>query len=174
MASHIDFNDIPEVVLKELRDYIMGFEGEYLCTDTAELVGNAWQNIADVYDANVNTADALEILHNIGATKMAEFARITAEKFPHQFPLNHINPINEPVSWITEAIGAAVMEFMDYVFYGKDIKEDSRIRLIQTQITDEADGYLFDSADVEAVLGRMNIYKWKENCKLVKLLPTWL
>ena len=67
------------------------------------------------------------------------------------------------------------LKFMDYIFYGNDITDgDSRIALIQTQLIDEADEYLFDAGDVEAVLERTTINSWKANCKLVNLLPTQL
>lgn len=170
-----NYYDIPSIVLEELRDYFKEFEGFYLCTDTAELVGNAWQCMMDRYEANVDDDTAAQILNSIGIPNIREFEKLSEEIYPHHFCFEYRDAVKKPLEWLNEALGVMTLEFMDYIFYGNDITDgDSRIALIQTQLIDEADEYLFDAGDVEAVLERTTINSWKANCKLVNLLPTQL
>lgn len=169
-----NYYDIPSAVIDELKEYFGGWRGYTLCTDSAELVGNAWQCLTDRYEANVDEATAARILNDIGIPNIRAFEAKVEEKYPHHFCLQYRDPVRKPLEWIYEALGAVVMDVMDYIFYGDDIEEGSRIALIQTQLIDENDCYELKEEDLDAIFGRMWIWGIKHNCELVSFLPTWL
>ena len=169
-----NYYDIPSVVIDELKEYFGGWRGYTLCTDSAELVGNAWQCMMDAYEANVDEDTAAQILNNIGIPNIRAFEAKVEEKYPNHFCLKYKDPVRNPLEWLYEALGAVTMDVMNYIFYGDDIEEDSRIRLIQTQITNEAYDYELEEADIDAIFHRLWFEGIKRNSELVKLLPTRL
>lgn len=168
-----NYYDIPCVVMDELREYFSGWRGYTLCTDKAELVGNAWQCVMDAYEKNVDEDMAAHIMHNIGIIRIRAFEAKVDEKYPYEFCINHMDPVRKPLEWLLEATGAVVLDVMDYIFYGNDITDgDSRIALIQTQIEDEDDDYELEEADIDAILNRLWPEGIKRNCELIKCFPT--
>lgn len=167
-----NYYDIPCVVMDELREYFGGWRGYTLCTDKAELVGNAWQCVMDAYKKNVDEDMAAHIVHNIGIIRIREFEAKVDEEYPYEFCINNVDPVRKPLEWLCEVTGAVVLDVMDYIFYGDDIEENSRIRLIQTQIEDEVDGYELEEADIEAIFHRLWPEGIKRNCKLIQCFPT--